>query len=47
MNEFKIQINPDETLVSYRDFSDYINRPYQRADSESGTTSLTVFEIGV
>ena len=27
MNEFKIEINSDETFVSYRDFKDYINKP--------------------
>ena len=26
MNEFKIEINLDETIVSYRDFKNYINR---------------------
>ena len=27
MNEYKIEINDDETLFSYKDFKDYINRP--------------------
>ena len=26
MNEFKIQVNSDDTLVSYRDFKNYLNR---------------------
>ena len=27
MNEYKIDVNSDETLISYRDFKEYINKP--------------------
>ena len=45
MQEFKIEINEDETLISYRDFKDYINRPKNKNSELYKNLSNYVKEI--
>ena len=44
MNEYKIDVNSDETLISYRDFKEYINKPKNK-NSEFNLNSSQIPRI--